>query len=205
MYKLYHHPASQHARRVQALLEVANLPYELKHIAFETAEHTSDEYKVINPNQQVPTLIDDDVKIHESNASLRYLCFKHGLDDWYPTDIKNRAEVEQWLDWGQCRLSPAVINIVLYTVWLPELDNKEAIKLGHDTMAKLRPILDAGLEGRDFLTGDKPTIADISIASSITQLAFAGASPTESNIVNWMKRVCEIPGVLVTLPIRDAA
>lgn len=205
MYTLYHHPASQAARRVQALLEVANLPYELSHVSFETGQHKSTEYTAINPNQQVPTLVDGDIKIYESNAMLRYLCFKHDLDNWYPTDLSRRAAVEQWLDWGQCRLGPAVVNIVLYTVWMPELNNTAAIKSGHDSMAILRPLLSAGLEGQDYLTGDTPTIADISLASSITQLAFADAFPIEANIVNWMKRVCEIPGVMITLPKKEAA
>ena len=58
----------------------------------------SPEYLAINPNHQVPTLIDGEVTIHESNAILRYLCVKHELKDWYPDDVKARAAVDHgWI------------------------------------------------------------------------------------------------------------
>ena len=112
MYILYPFPYSQHARRVVSLLEAAGLPYELRHVDMAKGEHLSAAYLAINPNHQVPTLLDGDLVLHESNAILRYLCHQHGLSDWYPADPKHRARVEQWLDWNQSRLSPAVIDIV---------------------------------------------------------------------------------------------
>ena len=82
MYILYHFPYSQHARRVVSLLEAAHLPYTLHPINMAQGEHLSAAYLAINPNHQIPTLVDGDLKIHESNAILRYLCNKHGLADW---------------------------------------------------------------------------------------------------------------------------
>jgi glutathione S-transferase len=120
MYILYHFPYSQHARRVVSLLEAAGLPYELRHVDMAKGEHLSAAYLAVNPNHQVPTLLDGDLKLHESNVILRYLCQKHGLTDWYPADLKQRARVDQWLDWNQCRLSPAVIDIVFNTLFAGE-------------------------------------------------------------------------------------
>lgn len=205
MYKLYNNPMSQHARRVRALLEITGIQYELINVGFENNEYLSEAYLAINPNHQVPTLVDGDIKIHESNAIMRYLCFKHDLDDLYPLLLVKRALVEQWLDWGQCRLAGAVMNIVLYTVFMPELNNQEAIEAGHNMMKELTPILSAGLDRNKFLAGDKPTIADLAIASNLTQLAFADAMPNDENIVNWYQRMSDIPGVQVTLPNQQAA
>ncbi|HER27057.1 MAG TPA: glutathione S-transferase family protein, partial [Rhodospirillales bacterium] len=146
-----------------------------------------------------------EVKIHESNAILRYLCRKHDLKDWYPDDLKIRANVEQWLDWGQCRLSPSVVDIVLNTVFLGDQGDKNAIARGHEQMTELSPILDKGLEGRDFLAGSSPTIADLAIASNISHLALAQAAPKQANIVNWLERVCAIEGFRKTLPQLNAA
>jgi len=205
MYQLYTYPVSQHARRVVALLEIAELPYEAVHVAMEKGEYLSPEYLAINPNHQIPTLLDGDVKIHESNAILRYLCLKHDLEQWYPKELSRRAAVEQWLDWGQCRLSPAVVDIVLYTVFMPEENNQEAISRGHKAMEELSRILSDGLKGRAFLSGDSPTIADLSLASSITHLALAGATPSQPEITNWLERVCAIKGFQKTLPKMDVA
>ena len=205
MHILYSHPISQHSRRVVALLEEAGLEHEIRHVALDTGAHMSPDYLAINPNHQVPTLIDGDVKLHESHAILRYLCAKHGLDDWYPADVKTRAVVDQWLDWTQCRLGPAVIDVVFNTVFAGDQSDKAAIQRGHDKLAELLPILDAGLAGRKFIAGDTPTIADLALGSNITHLALADAAPSEANIVAWVGRISALKGFAATLPQRQAA
>ena len=205
MYTLYSYPVSQHSRRVIALLEAAGLDYENRHVAMDKGGFMKPEYLAINPNHQLPTLVDGNIKIHESNAILRYLCLKHDLKEWYPDDLASRAAIEQWLDWGQCRLGPAVVDIVLNTVFMAENGDKAAIKRGHEKMAELAPILSAGLENRDFLAGNQPIIADLSIASNITHLDWADATPTEPNITNWLTRICSIEGFRKTLPQKQAA
>jgi glutathione S-transferase len=201
MYILYHFPYSQHARRVVSLLEAASLPYELRHVDMAKGEHLSAAYLAINPNHQVPTLIDGDLKLHESNAILRYLCHKHGLTDWYPADPKHRARVEQWLDWNQSRLSPAVVDIVRNKVFLGEKGDKDAVARGEAKLRELTPILEAGLQ-RDFLTGTMPTIADLSVASNLFQLGFAEAIPPGARIAAWYRRIGELDAFRTSLPSR---
>ena len=200
MYVLYSHPYSQHARRVVALFEEAGLDYELRDVALESGEHMTPAFLAINPNHQVPTFIDGEVKIHESNAILRYLCVKHGLKDWYPDDPNVRAKLEQWLDWNQCRLAPPVIDIVLNRMILGDQGDARAIERGEKKMLELAAILDAGLAGSPFLAGPTPTIADLSVASNITQLEFADAAPTQPNIRSWYRRVSRIDGFRKSLP-----
>jgi len=200
MYTLYHDPYSQHVRRVVSLLEIAGLDYKLQPVDLGKGEHLSPEYLTINPNHAVPTLLNGDIKIHESNAILRYLCFKHGLKEWYPDALAARAAVEQWLDWNQCNLSPSVVDIVVNKVFMGDKGDPAAIKRGEENMKELAMILDGGLKGRDFLAGAKPTIADLSVASNIFQLGFADAMPTQSNIKNWYQRVSGIEGFQKSLP-----
>jgi glutathione S-transferase len=200
MYILYHFPYSQHARRVVSLMVEANLEYELRHVDMGKGEHRSAEYLAINPNHQVPTLIDGDIKIHESNAILRYLCVKHGLDTWYPKEPPVRAKVEQWLDWNQCRLSPTVVDIVLNSVFLGSAGDKAAVERGLSRLPELSSILDAGLAGTQFLAGSRPTIADLSVASSVFQLTFANITPTGRNTEDWLQRVSGLEGFRKSLP-----
>jgi glutathione S-transferase len=200
MYILYHFPYSQHARRVVSLLEAARLPYELRHVDMANGKHLSVDYLAINPNHQVPTLIDGDLTLHESNAILRYLCHKHGLADWYPADPKHRARVEQWLDWNQSRLSPAVVDIVFNTVFAGSGRDEQAIARGQAKLRELAPILDAGLAAHDYLTGAKPTIADLSVASNLFQLGLAEATPSDLNIATWYQRMNALDAVRKSLP-----
>ena len=189
MYVLYHFPYSQHARRVVSLLETAKLPYELCHVDMATGAHLSADYLAINPNHQVPTLVDGDLVLHESNAILRYLCHKHGLTDWYPADPRRRARVEQWLDWNQSRLSPAVVDIVFNSLFAGARRDEQAILRGQATLRDLAPILEAGLGGHDFLAGPAPTIADLSVASNLFQLGLADARLAGPGIAAWYERV----------------
>lgn len=200
MYILYHFPYSQHARRVVSLLIEARLEYELRHVAMDKAEHLSAEYLAINPNHQVPTLIDGDVKLYESNAILRYLCVKHELTGWYPASPAARAHVEQWLDWNQCRMSPAVIDIVLNAVFLGEHGDAAAIEGGRDKLRELQEILEDGLAHQQYLAGERPTIADLSLASSLFQLSLADMVPAGHRTRGWFERVSAIEGFRRSLP-----
>lgn len=202
MYILYHFPYSQHARRVVSLLEAARLPYELRHVDMGKGEHLSAAYLAINPNHQVPTLVDGDLVLHESNAILRHLCHKHGLTDWYPAEPAHRARVEQWLDWNQCRLSPAVIDIVRNKVFLGEKGDKDAIARGEAKLRELAPILEAGLQGDEYLAGASPTIADLSVASNLFQLGFAEAIPPGARIAAWYQRIGALEAFRKSLPAR---
>ncbi|OMH32086.1 glutathione S-transferase family protein [Motiliproteus sp. MSK22-1] len=200
MYTLYHFPHSQHARRVVSLLEEAQLEYQLKHVAMDKGEYLSPEYLAINPNHQVPTLLDDGVKIHESNGILRYLCYKHRLVNWYPDDLPRRALVEQWLDWNQCRLGPVVVDIVLNKVFMGDKGDLQAAALAEKKLPELASVLNQELEKKNYIAGDQPTIADLSLASNIFQLSYADAVPQLAEIESWFKRICALPGFQKSLP-----
>lgn len=200
MYILYHYPYSQHARRVVSLLEAAGLPYELRHVDMGKGEHLSAAYLAINPNHQVPTFLDGDLKLHESNTILRYLCQKHALTDWYPSELAHRARVDQWLDWNQCRLSPAVIDIVFNTLFAGERSDKDAIARGAAKLRELAPILEEGLRAHGFLTGTKPTIADLSVASNLFQLGLADVVPPGERIAAWYARIGALDAFRKSLP-----
>ncbi len=193
MYTLYHFPHSQHARRVVALLEEAGLPYQLKHVAMDEGEHESPAYLKINPNHQVPVLEDGDFRLAESNAILRYLCTQHQLDSWYPAEPRLRARVDQWLDWNQCRLAQTVVDVVLHGVFLGEQGDPEVVARGRAALPERLSILEAGLEHLDYLVGDHPTIADLSVASNITQLAFAQIAPS-GHTADWYERMLSLDG-----------
>lgn len=200
MYTLYGFPFSQHSRRVVSLLEEAGLEYEFKIVDMMNGEHMSPSYMTTNPNHQVPTLIADNIKLHESNAILRYLCNKHNLNTWYPQDTDQRANVDQWLDWIQCRMSPAVLGIVLNKIFMGDDGDIDAIKRGQETMTELSPILESALADTQYITSDKPTIADLALVSNIFHLGLADEMPLGKNTGRWYEVMLEMDGVRKSLP-----
>ncbi|MBA55184.1 MAG: hypothetical protein CMK89_12085 [Pseudomonadales bacterium] len=199
MYTLYHFPHSQHGRRVVSLLEAAGLPYQVKHVALDAAEHESPEFLRINPNHQVPVLEDGDLRLTESNAILRYLCTQHELLSWYPANPRQRAKVDQWLDWNQCRLAPTVVDLVLHGVFLGEQGDPQAVARGELALPERLAILESALQSDDYLTGSHPTIADLSVASNITQLSFAQIEMS-GHTAQWYRRMLALDAVQQSLP-----
>jgi glutathione S-transferase len=200
MYELYTSPLSQHCRRVVSLLEEAGIPYAKHPIAIEAGEHMSPAYMAVNPNHQLPALKVDDTTLLESNAMLRFLCDAHGLDAWYPKAPLPRAIVDQWLDWNQCRLGPAVTQLVMNKVFLGPKGDPKAVEQATEKLADVFGVLESHLNGRTFVAADAPTIADLSIVSNVFQLGFADAVPKSANIAAWFGRVMELPGVRASLP-----
>lgn len=200
MYKLHFHPFSQHSRRVVSLLNEAGIEHELAMVDLLKGDNMQPSYLALNPNHKVPTLEDGDFKLYESNAILRYLCNKHELSDWYPKDLKQRALVDQWLDWNQTRMAGPVFDVVFNKMFAGDKADKAAIERGEKTLADLGKILDDALAGKSFLVGDKPTIADLSVASNATQLQIGQSLPAGANIAAWLGRVMEIDGFRKAMP-----
>lgn len=200
MYELYMSPLSQHCRRVVSLLEEENIPYTKRPIAVETGEHMSPAYLAINPNHQLPALKVDGEIMLESNAMLRFISDKHGLDKWYPKDLLARAKVDQWLDWNQCRLGPNVTQLVLNKVFLGPNGDAKLVEQASMRLAEVNAVLEKHLDGRTFVAADHPTIADLSIASNLFQLNFAEAFPKSPNIAAWFGRIAELRGFRASLP-----
>ncbi len=56
-------------------------------------------FRALNPNAMVPVIRDGTFVLWESNAICRYLAAEHGRDDLLPSAPRERALVEQWMDW----------------------------------------------------------------------------------------------------------
>lgn len=75
--KLYWFPFSHHARIPYYFALAAGIPLELVVVNLLTKEHKAPEYLRLNPNGQVPTLVDGDLTMWESGSIVRYLAHKH--------------------------------------------------------------------------------------------------------------------------------
>jgi glutathione S-transferase len=75
---LYYGSGSPYAWRAQLAIEHKALPYELKVLSFSAGDTRKPEFVALNPRHRVPTLVDGDFVIYESNAVVEY------LDEAYP-------------------------------------------------------------------------------------------------------------------------
>lgn len=123
------------------------------------------EYRRLNAFALIPTVVDDGFVLRESNTILRYLATKHGRDDLYPVDLRRRAEVEVWMDWGASDLYTGCRVVFLgQVVKARPYDNEEQISyhlaLWSEQMRRLEAWLAAG---GPYVAGSAFTLGDIQI------------------------------------------
>jgi len=121
----------------------------------------------MNPNGRVPTLVDDDFVLWESNSIMRYLVLAYAPESpIYPDAPKRRAGVDRWLDWTLSTLQPVDRPVFWALVRTPvEARDMAAIQKDADAEAVQWRIVDAQLAARRFIGGDDFTLADIALGA----------------------------------------
>lgn len=105
---LYDHPISSNALKVRVLLAELGLEYERRTVPL--ARPRSGSYLEVNPLGGIPTLQDGDLLLSESQAILRYLARREERDDLYPSALRERALVDEFLDRFATRFRPALFR-----------------------------------------------------------------------------------------------
>src|SRR5579863_5656819 len=96
--KLYMHPVSTVSRPVSLFIAENKIPVEQEVVDILSGAQYKPPYSTINPNSLVPMLEDGDMRLTESSAILKYLADKINSPA-YPKDLKQRAKVNEVMDW----------------------------------------------------------------------------------------------------------
>jgi glutathione S-transferase len=115
----------------------------------------------------------------ESCAIMQYLCNKHGLDRFYPTDPGERAMIDSAMFYLIGTVYPLVARATYPTLGFPQYAGEVGTSAADDAMktqaqddaaAALAAPLEAYraffLDGKQFIGGDEPSIADIRLAAT---------------------------------------
>ena len=138
------------------------LGYEREDIGGRFGGNKEPAYLALNPNGLVPTLVEDDDVLWESNTIIRYLASREAR--LIPSDIRGRAEVERWMDWQLFAVAPPHVPLFVGLVRTPpEKRDWDKIKDGRDRTARAFTILDQALEQRDWVAGAAFSVADIAM------------------------------------------
>jgi glutathione S-transferase len=96
--KLYMHPVSTVCRPIRLLCAENGIEIDEETVDLMTGAHHKEDYASLNPNRQVPLLVDGDLKLTEGSAILKYIAEKYQLPS-YPADLKKRAKINEVMDW----------------------------------------------------------------------------------------------------------
>lgn len=158
--RIHSFPLSGHSHRAVLFASLAGINHEVINVDLGNGAHKKDDFLAMNPAGQVPVIEDGNTVISDSNAILVYLARKYA-PAYMPTDPVGEAEVQKFLTLaaGELAFGPAAARLI--NVFKAPLDKD----FTHATAAKVLGKLDAHLDGRTWLVGDTPTIADVAIYS----------------------------------------
>ena len=167
--KLYHFPVSLNSRRVLAVAYHLGIDLELQVVDLVKGEHMQPFFVKLNPNHQIPTLVDGDFALWESAAIMIYLTTKKPGTTLYAHDPKTQADINRWLFWNVANWSTAC-GIFIFERLVKKFRNLGGpdpgeIKKGEEQFNRFAQVLDDHLKGRDWLVGKGVTLADYAVGS----------------------------------------
>jgi glutathione S-transferase len=203
--KLYENPFSPNARRVLTVAHHLGIKLDEQLIDFTKGDNRKPEFLAINPNGRIPALTDGDFKLFESRAIIQYLASQKPDAGLWPSEAKAQADVARWLFWDAAHFAAALGSIAFERLVKPMMGagepSQSAIADALTQYERCAKVLDAHLKGRDWLVGKQITLADYSLAASLTYAA-ATDVPLDPypNIKSWLGRIRELPAWRATEP-----
>ena len=200
--------------KVSIALEELGLPYEAHAIAMGQNETHSPEFTSLNPNAKIPAIIDPDgpggkpLGLWESGAILLYLAEKTGK--LLPKDPALRYEAIQWLFFQMGGVGPMFGQLGYFHKFAGrEIEDKRPLERYRAEVQRLLGVLEARLEGRDWIAGGEYSIADIAIVGWVRGVDVGyGASElvgldTLKRVPEWRDRILARPAAQRGLAIPE--
>ncbi|XP_073811729.1 glutathione S-transferase 1-like, partial [Musca autumnalis] len=181
------------SRAVIYLAKYLGLELEFKVINLDTHETLKPEFRKLNPQHAVPTLVDGNHVIYDSHAICAYLVDKYAPNDkLYPKDLVRRALVNARLHFDSCDIfSPMRFMYVQILYGDLQTIPIEVVS----SLEKSWDILEDILKDNRYLCGEDMTIADICCLATIS--AVVENAPIDENkfpkLCDWLKRMCSMP------------
>jgi len=203
MLEIWGRLSSLNVRKVVWTAQEVGVPFERVEAGGKYGVVDSPEYRRMNPNGLVPTLVDDDYRLWESNAIVRYLAAKYAPGSLYPEPLALRFDAERWMDWQQTTLNPAGRDAFVQLIrTAPERRDRGAIAASVAATEPLHALLDDHLSRHPFMAGDRFSIADIPIGTEVHRwFGLPLERPARPHLERWYKALLARPSTQGVLDI----
>ena len=196
---LYMNPVSTACRPVNLLIAEKKLPITEQFVDLMAGEHHGAAFAALNPCCLVPVLEDGDFRMAESSAILKYLASKFEAPE-YPKDVKERAKVDEAMDWFNTQFYRDFGYGFLYPQVFPhhkrptDEQQQGTIEWGKKKAMDWLEILDRNMLGQnEFVANNRISIADYFGASFVSLAEFIrcdfGAYPNLNRWYQGMKQL----------------
>lgn len=191
--KLHCFGESGHSYKVALTLSLMGLEWEPVFVDFFNGATRNPDYKKLNEMGEAPVLVDGEKILTQSGAILFHLVEKTGQFGGTPED---RPEVLRWILWDNHKLSSQIGMCRFLMNFIPAAKRPEPViewlKARSQSAYK---VLDAHLLGRDWITGNEPTIADTTCCGYLYYPEPFGFDRARyANIDRWLNNISGLPG-----------
>lgn len=190
MLKVLGRKTSGNVQKVLFFLEETGTAYEREDYGRQFENTKTADYVAMNPTSKVPTVVDGDAVIWESNTILRYLSASYAPELTGSTPAET-TEVERWMDFLLAAVNPGYL--AAFKGAKQEPSERPA---GFDAqLADLHAqmgIVNDHLEGKEFLALGKLSLADIACAPILGRcLNFPYERTSMPALESWFARISE--------------
>jgi GST-like protein len=186
--------------KITIFLEEVGLPYNIIPVNIGAGDQFKPEFLKISPNNRIPAIVDNEpanggapISVFESGAILLYLAEKTGK--LIPQDVRDRAEVLQWLFWQMGGLGPMAGQNHHFSQYAPEKIDYAINRYVKET-GRLYAVLDKRLADREFVAGDY-SIADIAAYPWIVPYEIQSQNLDDfPNLKRWFETIKARPATI---------
>ncbi|HSC91551.1 MAG TPA: glutathione S-transferase family protein [Gaiellaceae bacterium] len=191
--RLYDYAASGNCYKARLLLALLDRPYERVAVDIFAGDTLTDEFGLLNPVRETPVLVlDSGEVITQSNAILWYL--GEGTS-YLPESTVDRARVVQWLAFEQERVMAGVGGARFRRITGREALDPEGVASRYALGEEALGVLEQQLADREFVVGDRCSIADVSLFAYTHVAGDAGYDLRRlPAVAAWLERVRAEPG-----------
>jgi GST-like protein len=185
--------------RARIALEECALPYEFHPIALDKGEHKTPQFLAMNPNAQIPVIVDRDgaggkpVTLSQSTAILIYCAEKSGK--FMPKDGAARAAMLEALMSASTDVTP--IFGAYFAVVRAKEPHAPTAQMFKDRLRAFFKVWDDKLGKRKYAAGDEVTIADFSLYAGYARMKGVVPEVLEglANVARWGAEMASRPAI----------
>jgi len=198
--KLYDSKLAPNPRRTRIFLAEKSISLPTEQIDIAAQQHKTPEYAAINPLQRMPALIlDDGTIITESIAICRYFEMLHPEPPMFGVGPKDSALVEMWNRRAEINFFANVAAVFRHTH--PAMKELEVPQVpawadaNRPRVAWFLEMVDGELANREFIAGERYTVADITMQVAVDFMKPARLVMPEgvTNVKRWHAAVSARP------------
>lgn len=196
-----HHLERSRSHRVLWLLEELGVPYEIKRYQRDPKTMLAPpELAKVHPLGKSPVITEGDQVIAESGAILEYLAEQHGGGKWVPSAAAAKQRCRYFLHYAEGSLMPILLVKLISTkvrtgkvpFFIKPITTKIADQIDRGycdpNLKRHLEFLEGELEGRQWLCGDEPTIADIQMSYPV-EAAVSRGGARSPNLTKYLERM----------------